>query len=72
MYTIIYKEEDKLFTEIVERMQDLSLAYALKVDRSAKNTTLQASDGEWSGNKDIMSHLTQMEEDLKKWHYCDC
>ncbi|MFT4565309.1 MAG: hypothetical protein ACI9FN_000262 [Saprospiraceae bacterium] len=72
MYIIQYCAIDPLMEEIRNRLEDLSLAYKIEKVDTASETSLMYSGASWAEREAILEHLNQTEEELKKWHYCNC
>ena len=72
MYTIQYHSEDSLMQEIKSRLEDLSLAYKIEQLADHRSTSLIYSGTTWTEKESIFEHLNQTEEELKRWHYCNC
>jgi len=71
MYIIQFSVEDKLFNEIKDRFEELSLAYKVERCEELPEIILRHSEQRWSGTS-IFEHLNQTEAELRHWHYCNC
>lgn len=72
MYIIQYSVEDILLKEIQSKLEDLSLAFKVEVQPNLSNPILRNSENIWTERETIFAHLNQTEEELKRWHYCNC
>ena len=73
MYLLKYSEKDKAFTEVEERLYNLSLGFKSEYSPGLKTVTL-FDDREMiaEGLHAIKAHLDQVSGELRQWYYCDC
>ena len=58
--------------DILERLRRLSLSFGVVHEEPGEVISLTEGSAIISGRKAIDSYLDELEDELRKWHYCSC
>lgn len=72
MLTLKYQSETTDVKAVKERLEELSLAFQTISTQENDLIVLADSQKEYIGKASILKYLEELQEELKKWYYCNC
>jgi len=72
MIHLTISDQDPKQVQLMERLDDLSLARKIDLDASAQQPVLVHDKKSYTGIDDITKYLDEMEVYMKQWYACRC